>query len=149
MRPGRPGDEKTAMQRKGGKMISCRKGMGTRNRSPFTALNATRENGTRRSSKRETETEENGLLENRELSCQSPQRAAWDDSRGLTHTLQCLDWYKTTRAALETPERGLAEVCLRGAGLEEAMAGSWVHLSLSGASKSHPVPRSFHSCGFL
>lgn len=80
----RPDDEKTVTQHRGGKIISCRKHVETPNISPTITLKARRENRTGRSSKRETE--ENVLLENRELSCQSPQWAAWDDSQGLTHT---------------------------------------------------------------
>lgn len=46
------------------------------------------------------------LLENRELGCQAAQRAARDDSQGLTRTRRCLEPYRATKAALDTPEKG-------------------------------------------
>lgn len=64
-------------------------------------MNAKKENRTRGSSK--TETEENVLLENRKLGCQSPQWAAWDDSRADTRVLVPVPDNKNI---LGTPEKG-------------------------------------------
>lgn len=109
-----------------GKIISCRKKAEIPIRSLINIQNARRENGTGRSRKRDTETEEKLVLENREFSCQSPQWAARDDSQGLTHTLE-LRLVQGKKNSTENSREGAwvkgREVCLCRAGLEKVIAG--------------------------